>query len=70
MQNLSSIYTESMGNFYSPMGSPNSSVQRFEVNQCVCPFEPVSLTQAEVNFLNYTVLFFKLYFYIHCVLIC
>ncbi|XP_023020470.2 steroidogenic acute regulatory protein-like [Leptinotarsa decemlineata] len=45
VQGLPSLYTDSIGNFYSPRGSPEGSMYRFEQTPNTCSFLPVSFSR-------------------------
>lgn len=48
VQGLPSVYTESVGNFYSPQGSPEGSLDRFEQSPILGLYPPVRFTRDEV----------------------
>ncbi|XP_018576902.1 steroidogenic acute regulatory protein-like [Anoplophora glabripennis] len=45
VQGLPSVYTESVGNFYSPQGSPEGSLDRFEQSPILGAYPPVRFTR-------------------------
>lgn len=50
VQGLPSLYTESVGNFYSPQGSPEGSLDRFEQSPVLGAYPPVRFTRDQVMF--------------------
>lgn len=59
VQGLPSMYTESVGNFYSPLNSPEGSLYRVETCRTCPSYPPARFTREQVSILinNITVIY-------------
>lgn len=48
VQGLPSVYTESVGNFYSPLASPGGSMYNFNADPILGKYPPADLNQEQV----------------------